>query len=86
MVPDSMAQLAKNLKSQISFQEREADRGGRDESAFTRVFDALLPGHDRTDYSAATPNGSSRPWNSSDSPAAGIAGAPSCSRTRNHSA
>jgi hypothetical protein len=35
-------------------------------------------------HSAATPNGSSRPWNSSDSPAAGIAS--SCSRTRNHNA
>jgi len=30
-----------NLKVQS-----EHNRGGRDESAFTRVFNALLPGHD----------------------------------------
>jgi hypothetical protein len=26
--------------------QSENDRGGRDKSAFTRVFNALLPGHD----------------------------------------
>jgi hypothetical protein len=84
VVADSMAQLAENLKSHV--RSARQNRSDRDDSAFTRVFDALLPGHHRTDYSAATPNGSSRPWNASDSPTAGSAGASSCSRTRNHSA
>ncbi len=31
-------------------------RSGRDESAFTRVFDALLPGHDPGEYRVLRPD------------------------------
>jgi hypothetical protein len=41
-------------RPRVFFATEQHNRGGRDESAFTRVFNALLPGHDRKGTDAKT--------------------------------